>query len=96
LQRIGQPLLGSKNPLTEERAFKMMREIEEASRQSQRRNSKLLRRLSVAKEGTETRSVRTPVEATGPAHASNAGSSGDFFLNCAWLEVPRGEIGGVD
>jgi hypothetical protein len=47
-QKIVQPLLSSKDPLSAEKAFEVMREIKEASRQGQSRICKLLWRLGVA------------------------------------------------
>ncbi len=59
-----------------------MREIEEITLRAQRRIRKLLRRLDVAQESSETVSVG----AIGLPHASDASHSGDFIfrLGVAW------------
>ncbi len=66
----------------------MMREIEKASHRGQGRICKLLQRLGVTQEGSESSSVGAPVAAAGLPHAGDAGHGGDFSFRsgCGWRD----------
>jgi hypothetical protein len=70
----------SKDPLSAEKVFEMKRKTEEASHRGQRRIRKLLQKLRVTQEGSETSSVGILAAATRLPNAKDDRNGGDFLF----------------
>ncbi len=76
-QSMAHPLIRSENPAIANQAFEIMQGVEKIS-SNQKRICKLLRRLRVNQEGSETSGVKTPVATARITHTGRAEGGQDF------------------